>query len=94
MTLAFGIERVGRRHFLVWGALLMMAFNFAVGGLMASYGHFGRSKSKKDGCENADYEVPDGVDGSPTVRWQVKGPPAKGIIACSYLFVAMYGFTW
>ncbi|KAK8250643.1 sugar transporter [Phyllosticta capitalensis] len=78
VTLAFGIERVGRRHFLVWGALLMMAFNFAVGGLMASYGHF----------------VPDGVDGSPTVRWQVKGPPAKGIIACSYLFVAMYGFTW
>ncbi|KAK8216251.1 sugar transporter [Phyllosticta capitalensis] len=76
-TLA-GIEHIGRRHLLVWGALLMMAFNFAVGGLMASYGHF----------------VPDGVDGSPTVRWQVKGPPAKGIIACSYLFVAMYGFTW
>lgn len=28
------------------------------------------------------------------INWVVHGPPASGIIACSYLFVAVYGFTW
>ncbi|KAK7511504.1 glucose transporter [Phyllosticta citriasiana] len=76
-TLLF-IEKVGRRQLLVYGAVVMMAFNFAVGGLMASYGNY----------------MPNGVNGSSTVRWQVTGPPAKGVIACSYLFVAAYGLTW
>jgi len=34
------------------------------------------------------------VDGNKNIVWQVTGPPAKGIIACTYLFVAVYGFTW
>lgn len=36
----------------------------------------------------------DSIPGASNIKWQVTGPPAKGIIACSYLFVACYGFTW
>ncbi|KAA8896451.1 glucose transporter [Sphaerosporella brunnea] len=36
----------------------------------------------------------DGVGNNANVVWQVTGRPAKGIIACTYLFVAVYGFTW
>ncbi|KAI5795650.1 general substrate transporter [Geopyxis carbonaria] len=36
----------------------------------------------------------DGVEGSSNINWQVTGKPAKAIIACTYLFVAVYGFTW
>ncbi|KAK7535937.1 sugar transporter [Phyllosticta citribraziliensis] len=77
ITLLF-IEKVGRRQLLFYGAIVMMALNFAVAGMMANYGEF----------------VPDGVNGSSTVRWRVTGPPAKGIIFASYFFVAIYGFTW
>ncbi|KAK8166911.1 sugar transporter [Phyllosticta citrichinensis] len=76
-TLLF-IEKVGRRHLLVYGAILMMAMNFGVAGLMANYGNY----------------VPNGLNGSPTVRWKVTGPPAKGVIALSYCFVGIYGLTW
>lgn len=36
----------------------------------------------------------DQVAGNKSIVWQVTGPPATGIIACTYLFVAVYGFTW
>ncbi|KAF8251608.1 putative xylose permease [Wilcoxina mikolae CBS 423.85] len=36
----------------------------------------------------------DSVAGNKNIVWQVTGPPAKAIIACTYLFVAVYGFTW
>ncbi|KAF2460099.1 sugar transporter [Lineolata rhizophorae] len=71
------IEKIGRRDMLIYGGILMCAFNFAVGGIMAQYG---RSV--------------DEVDGNDTIKLEVSGPPSKGIIACSYLFVAVYGFTW
>ncbi|KAI9757170.1 MAG: DNA-directed RNA polymerase [Chaenotheca gracillima] len=32
--------------------------------------------------------------GDSTVHWQVGGSPAKGVIACCYIFVGIYGFTW
>lgn len=43
----------------------------------------------------ADYgHAVDGVGDSANIKWQVLGHPAKGIIACSYIFVGVYGLTW
>ena len=36
----------------------------------------------------------DSVDGNSNLKWSITGPPGKGVIACSYIFVAVYGFTW
>ncbi|KAK0659860.1 High-affinity glucose transporter [Lasiodiplodia hormozganensis] len=36
----------------------------------------------------------DGVGENTNIKWQVLGHPAKGIIACSYIFVGVYGLTW
>ncbi|PWY69064.1 sugar transporter [Aspergillus heteromorphus CBS 117.55] len=36
----------------------------------------------------------DEVDGNSNLRWEIDGAPGKGVIACSYIFVAVYGFTW
>ncbi|GAT22938.1 sugar transporter [Aspergillus luchuensis] len=36
----------------------------------------------------------DSVDGNANLKWSITGPPGKGVIACSYIFVAVYGFTW
>ncbi|KAL7275274.1 hypothetical protein RUND412_001782 [Rhizina undulata] len=75
-TLMF-IDRIGRRPLFIYGAIIMAGLNFAVAGLMATYGH----------------AVPM-VGTNENIRWQVTGKPAKGIIACTYLFVALYGLTW
>ncbi|KAI9836644.1 MAG: hypothetical protein M1819_001278 [Sarea resinae] len=34
------------------------------------------------------------VGNATNIKWELHGPYAKGVIACSYLFVACYGFTW
>ncbi|KIY50738.1 high affinity glucose transporter [Fistulina hepatica ATCC 64428] len=36
----------------------------------------------------------DGVEGNTDIRWTISGPPSKGVIACSFLFVASYAVTW
>lgn len=36
----------------------------------------------------------DQVGDNPNLRWVIKGAPAKGVIACSYIFVGFYGLTW
>lgn len=36
----------------------------------------------------------DGVPGIPNLRWSIEGAPARGVIALSYIFVGIYGFTW
>ncbi|THH03089.1 hypothetical protein EW146_g10511, partial [Bondarzewia mesenterica] len=36
----------------------------------------------------------DSVDGNENVRWTITGAPSKGVIACSYLFVAAFAVTW
>jgi hypothetical protein len=28
------------------------------------------------------------------LRWEITGPPAKGVIALAYIFVGFYGLTW
>jgi hypothetical protein len=71
------IDRIGRRPLFIYGGILMGALNFAVGGLMANFGH-----------------PMDEVAGNPNIVWQVTGAPAKGIIACTYIFVGIYGLTW
>ncbi|THC93626.1 hypothetical protein EYZ11_006910 [Aspergillus tanneri] len=36
----------------------------------------------------------DSIDGNANLRWEIKGSAGKGVIACSYIFVGVYGFTW
>lgn len=73
------MDRWGRRPTLLIGSTLMMAWLFANGGLMATYGHAA---------------PPGGIDGIPAASWQVSGPASRGVIACSYLFVASYAISW
>jgi len=73
------VDRWGRRPTLLVGAALMMTWQFAVGGLLASRGT---------------YAGPHGVDGIPEASYSITGPASKAVIACSYLFVASYAPTW
>ncbi|KAI9769720.1 MAG: hypothetical protein M1835_006667 [Candelina submexicana] len=72
------VDKWGRRPTLLIGAALMMTWLFANGGILKSYGT----------------HVPEGLDGIKEASWSVNGPPAKAVIACSYLFVASYAPTW
>ncbi|KAF2715744.1 high affinity glucose transporter [Pleomassaria siparia CBS 279.74] len=73
------IDRWGRRGPLVIGALLMATWMYANAGLMATYG----SPAPPGGVNNVAEE-----------SWQISGPPARAVIACTYLFVASYAPTW
>ncbi|KAI1083688.1 putative MFS glucose transporter [Whalleya microplaca] len=43
----------------------------------------------------ANYGHPvDSIEGNANLRWEIFGPASKGVIACSYIFVGIYGFTW
>ena len=73
------VDRWGRRPTLLIGALCMMTWMFANGGLLKSYGH---------------YAGPKGVNDTPEASWSISGKPSKAVIACSYLFVASFAPTW
>ncbi|KAI4180312.1 MAG: hypothetical protein L6R41_007310 [Letrouitia leprolyta] len=73
------VDRWGRRPTLLVGATLMMTWLFANAGILASHGH---------------WAGPKGVDNTPAASWEVRGAASKGVIACSYLFVASYAPTW
>lgn len=73
------MDRFGRRHVLLFGSTLMMTWLFANAGILASYGHAA---------------PPGGINGIPAASWEVSGHASKGVIACSYLFVASYASTW
>ncbi|KAL8999966.1 MAG: hypothetical protein Q9188_005777 [Gyalolechia gomerana] len=73
------VDRWGRRPTLLVGATLMMTWLFANAGILASKGH---------------WAGPNGVDNTPAASWVVSGAASKGVIACSYLFVASYAPTW
>lgn len=63
---------------IVGGAIIACVLHFIVGALMASYGH----------------EV-DSIDGNTILTWQIESTSAaKGVIACCYIFVGVYGITW
>lgn len=36
----------------------------------------------------------DEVNGNSNLRWEIAGAAGKGVIACSYIFVGIYGLTW
>ncbi|KAK9235865.1 general substrate transporter [Lipomyces kononenkoae] len=72
------IDSWGRRPLLIYGAIIMSVWLFAVSGLMASYGHWVPSVA---GNANIRWSVP-------------SKPAAKAIIACNYLFVATFATTW
>jgi len=72
------LDKWGRRPSLLSGSFGMMTFLFISGALQASYGK----------------PNPDKTDHS--ISWIVEGHPSvsKGIVTCSYLFVATFATTW
>ncbi|KAJ5148109.1 High-affinity glucose transporter [Penicillium atrosanguineum] len=72
------VDRWGRRPTLLVGAAFMMVWMYANAGIMAMYGTV----------------VPGGIDGVAEESMILSGAPAKGLIACTYLFVASYAPTW
>jgi len=72
------VDRWGRRPTLLVGATLMMIWMFTNAGIMGGTGKV----------------VPGGVNGIPEASMLVSGSAAKGLIACTYLFVASYAPTW
>jgi hypothetical protein len=72
------LDRTGRRPSLLLGSFGMMSFLFISGAIQASYGR-----------PNDDPDLKE-------ISWIVKGHPSasKGIVACSYLFVATFACTW
>jgi len=73
------VDKVGRRPILLTGSILMMTWLFANAGIMAAHGN---------------PAPPGGLEGNPSASWEVHGAASKGLIACSYLFVASYAPTW
>lgn len=73
------IDHWGRRPMFLVGACLMMIWLFINAGVMAMYGHAAPAG---------------GINGIAAESWALHGPPAKVVIAMSYLFVASYAPTW
>lgn len=65
------LDRWGRRPTVLIGTALMATFMFANAGLMGAHGTI----------------VPGGIDNVAAASMRVTGAPAKGLIACTYLFV-------
>lgn len=75
----FLMDRVGRRIIFLVGACFMMAFQFAIGGLLGSY-----SQPWADsGNPTVTIKIPDD-----------KKPAARAVIACCYLFVCSFAMSW
>ncbi|OAA66997.1 major facilitator superfamily transporter glucose [Niveomyces insectorum RCEF 264] len=74
----FWIDRYGRRNAMLVGAFFMMIWMYANGAIMATYG----------------VVVPGGINGTRAESMSVSGAAGKGLIACTYLFVASYAPTW
>ncbi|KAE8381278.1 general substrate transporter [Aspergillus bertholletiae] len=72
------LDRWGRRPTLLIGAVLMATFMYANGAIMAVHGEV----------------VPGGIGGVAQQSMRLHGSAAKGLIACTYLFVASYAPTW
>ena len=72
------IDRWGRRPTFLVGAALMATFMYANAGILADHGTV----------------VPGGINGVAEQSMKVSGAPAKGLIACTYLFVASFAPTW
>lgn len=71
-------DRWGRRPTLLVGAVFMALWMFANAGIMGAHG----------------VVVPGGINGSKEASMKLSGGAAKGLVACTYLFVASYAPTW
>ncbi|KAL4891826.1 general substrate transporter [Aspergillus ambiguus] len=71
------MDRWGRRMTILVGAALMAILMYANAGIMAAHG----------------VVVPGGIGGVPEESMKLSGGAAKGLIACTYLFVASYAPT-
>lgn len=71
------MDRWGRRNTILVGAALMAALMYANAGIMAVHG----------------VVVPGGINGVPEESMKLSGGAAKGLIACTYLFVASFAPT-
>lgn len=72
------MDKWGRRPTFLIGAALMCTWMFANAGILAAHGTI----------------IPKDERDSPQVSMSVGGGAAKGLIACTYLFVASYAPTW
>ncbi|KAF7196829.1 MFS glucose transporter mfs1 [Pseudocercospora fuligena] len=72
------LDRWGRRPTLIIGAFFMMVWMFTNAAILGARGEI----------------VPGGVDGVAAVSMRLRGAPAKGLIASTYLFVASFAPTW
>ncbi|ODM19403.1 hypothetical protein SI65_04387 [Aspergillus cristatus] len=72
------MDRWGRRPTFLIGSAFMMVWMYANAGIMASYGT----------------PVPHDQRSSPEQSMSLTGAPAKGLIACTYLFVASYAVSF
>jgi MFS family permease len=72
------LDRWGRRKTLLIGAFFMMTWMFTNAGIMGGTGKV----------------VEGGVNNVPEESMLLKGSAAKGLIACTYLFVASYAPSW
>lgn len=77
----FLFDKWGRRPVLIVGGIFMFIWLFGVAGLLATYSD----------------PYPQGFEGDTTVRIAIPDkykPAARGVIACSYLFVCSFAPTW
>ncbi|PNY27413.1 High-affinity glucose transporter [Tolypocladium capitatum] len=72
------VDRWGRRPTLLVGSVLMATWMFANAGILAVHGVI----------------IPGGIDNVAAQSMKVTGAAAKGLIACTYLFVASFAPTW
>ncbi|UNI19490.1 high affinity glucose transporter [Purpureocillium takamizusanense] len=72
------VDRWGRRPTLLVGSVLMATWMYANAGILAAHGKI----------------VEGGIDNVAAQSMKVEGAAAKGLIACTYLFVASFAPTW
>ncbi|OAQ66318.1 sugar porter (SP) family MFS transporter [Pochonia chlamydosporia 170] len=72
------VDRWGRRPTLLVGSVLMATWMYANAGILASYAEI----------------IPGGINNVAAQSMKLTGAPAKGLIACTYLFVASFAPTW
>ncbi|KAJ5267790.1 Hexose transporter [Penicillium angulare] len=72
------MDRWGRRPTMLVGAFLMCVFMFANAGILGAHAEI----------------IPEGKRKTAEESMKVTGSAAKGLIACTYLFVASYAPTW
>ena len=73
------IDKIGRRPLLIGGATMMMAFQFGLAGILGNYS----VPWPESGNDSVNIRIPEDNKSA-----------SKGAIACCYLFVASFAFTW